>query len=126
MPHEYSIDAARRLVRVRMWGELTRAEIMATGAELSNDPLLRPEFSELIDLRGVTSAIAISAEDVRAIASAALSPVARRAFAASDLAMFGLARMFATLRDLTETREQVGVFRTLEEAEAWLGLEPPT
>jgi hypothetical protein len=51
--------------------------------------------------------------------------VTRRVFVASGLVMFGPARMFATLRDLTESREQVGVFRTREEAEAWLDLGPP-
>jgi hypothetical protein len=36
--------------------------------------------------------------------------------------MFGLARMFATLRELKQVPEDINVFRTIEEAETWLGL----
>ena len=121
MPHEYGIDTARRLVSTRMWGALDRAEVLKTALELSEDPKLLPGFSELIDLREA-SATAISAEDVRAIASAQLDPVARRAFVVPDELMFGLARMFATLRELKQVPEDINVFRTIEEAETWLGL----
>jgi hypothetical protein len=54
-----------------MWGALDRAEVLKTALELSEDPQLLPGFSELIDLREA-SATAISAEDVRAMASAQL------------------------------------------------------
>jgi hypothetical protein len=79
MPHEYAIDTAKRLVKARMWGDLNRAEVLKAALELSADPRLLPGFSELIDLREA-SATSISAEDVRAIASAPLDPAARRAF----------------------------------------------
>jgi hypothetical protein len=121
MPHEYAIDTAKRLVKARMWGDLNRAEVLKAALELSADPRLLPGFSELIDLREA-SATSISAEDVRAIASAPLDPAARRAFVVPDDLMFGLARMFATLRELEQVPEDINVFRKIEEAETWLNL----
>jgi SpoIIAA-like len=124
MPHEYSVDGNHRLVRVRMWGALTRAEIMETVAELSRDSRLERDFSELIDLRELTSVDSITTADVRAIAYASLDSVSRRAFVASNLLIFGLARMFASLRGLRPDSEEVSVFDSLEAAEAWLGVTP--
>ena len=121
MPHEYSIDSAQRLVRVRMWGALTRTEILATVAELVGDPRLSPDFSELIDVTDATAA-EIHTDDIRAIAGALLDRVARRAFVAPDPAVFGLARMFGAFRDMKDATEHVAVFRSIREAEEWLGL----
>ena len=121
MPHEYSVDPAHRLVRVRMWGALTRTEILATVAELVDDPRLSPDFSEVIDVTEATAA-EIQTDDVRLIASALLDRVARRAFVAPDPTVFGLARMFGSFRDMKGTAEHVGVFRSTREAEEWLGL----
>ena len=121
MPHEYSVDTAHRLVRVRMWGALTRTEILATVAELVDDPRLSPEFSEVIDVTGATAA-EIDTEDVRVIAGALLDSVARRAFVAPEPVTFGLARMFGSFRELKGSAEHVGVFHSVREAEEWLGL----
>ena len=122
VPHEYSIDVARRLVYIRMWGEVTQAEVMATRSEVANDARLRPEFSELIDLTGLTSVNTITTNDVRAIASAEIDSVARRAFVTPDPAAFGFVRMFASLREVKNARDDVAVFRKIEEARQWLGL----
>ena len=106
-----------------MWGEVTRAEVMATRLEVANDARLRSEFSELIDLTGLTSVDAITAEDVRVMASAELDSVARRAFVTPNPAAYGLARMFGSLREVKHARDEVAVFRTIEEAKEWLGLD---
>jgi hypothetical protein len=120
--HEYTVDADRRFVRVRLWGALTPGDIHTAAEELRGDARVGQDFSELIDLRELTSVKAIGSEDVRALATAALDPSSKRAFVTDDSATFGLARMFATLRTLKDSREQVGVFRTIEEAQDWLGL----
>ena len=106
-----------------MWGEITRAEIMATRSEVANDARLQPEFSELIDLTGLTSVNSITTEDIRAIASAEIESVARRAFVTPDLATFGLARMFGSFREVQNAPDEVAVFRTIEDARQWLGLQ---
>jgi hypothetical protein len=105
-----------------MWGALTPGEIRGTAAELLDDERLSKDFSQLIDLRELTSVAAIGAQDIRAIAASALDVSSRRAFVAPDSATFGLARMFAAIRNSRESTEQVGVFRTMTEAERWLGL----
>ncbi len=120
----FTIDPERRLVSVRMWANLTRTEILAVAARISADPLLGKGFSELIDLREVTSSADISPDDVRALASVSLDPVARRAFLVSENSTFGLARMFEAYRGLEQAKEDVGVFRTIESAEAWLAETP--
>jgi hypothetical protein len=120
--HEYSIDAAQRLVYIRMWGKITRAEVMVTRSEVANDARLRPEFSELIDLTGTTSVSAITADDVRDLASVELDSVARRAFVAPDPVAFGLARMYGSLREMKNAPDEVAVFHKIEDARDWLGL----
>jgi len=105
-----------------MWGEITRTEVMATRSEVANDARLRPEFSELIDLTGLTSVDAITTDDVRAIASAEIDSVARRAFVTPDPVAFGLARMFGSLREVKKAHDDVAVFHTIAEARDWLGL----
>ena len=122
MPHEHIVDSERHVAYIRVWGVLTPGEMQTMVDELAADPGISGEVAKLIDLRKLTSVAAISSKDVRAIASAALSPASRRALVTADPAAFGLARMFAAFRTLRDSREQVGVFRTLKEAEEWLGL----
>jgi hypothetical protein len=43
------------------------------------------------------------------------------AIVTTDDLTFGMARMFAALRNMKDTTEQIGVFRTMREAEDWLG-----
>jgi hypothetical protein len=119
MSYEYSVDSDRRLVRIRMRGTLTRAEILRLVQELIEDPRVSPGISQLIDLTEASSA-AIAADDVRHIASANLDPVSRRAFVTPDTLTFGLARMFESLREIKHAPEQIAVFTALQEAEAWL------
>ena len=122
MPFTYSVDLEQRLVLVRMSGALTRDEMFACTNSLRNDPRVTSEFSELVDLRGLTSVEAVRAEDVRAMASGSLSPAARRAIVAPDNAAFGLSRMFESLRGAKGAPDQTVVFRTMQEADVWLGL----
>jgi hypothetical protein len=119
MSYEYAVDTERRLVRIRMWGTLTKAEILGVVQQLIEDPQVWPGISQLIDLREASST-AITADDVRQIASVSLDPVSRRAFVTPDTLTFGLARMFESLREIKHAPEQIAVFTTLQEAEAWL------
>jgi hypothetical protein len=54
MPCDYEIDTDLRLVRTRMWGVLTYAELTANRSQMSLDPAFRSDFSQLADLREVT------------------------------------------------------------------------
>lgn len=120
MGHEHVIDPTSRLIRVRMWGVITRSEILETVQQVIADPRFTPDLTELIDLREVTSTESLTANDVRQIATSTLEPVSRRAFVTPDPSTYGLARMFGAHRELHGAHEKIGVFTKLEEAEAWL------
>jgi hypothetical protein len=106
-----------------MWGVVTRSEIMTVRYAVANDPLFKTALSQLIDVQEASTS-AITTQDVQALAFSNVDPVARRAFVARNPDAFGLARMFHALHSLKHSHEQVNVFRTMAEAEAWLGLTP--
>ena len=107
---------------MRIWGALTPGEMHDIVTEVRTDPRTTAELRHLVDLRQLTSVSAIAAKDVRAVAADALAPSPQRAIVAPDSATFGLARMFAAIRNLKESQELIGVFRSMKEAEDWLGL----
>jgi hypothetical protein len=122
MPCDCEIDLARGLVKVRAWGVLTPADVMATRSKFTTHPAFRSDWSQLYDLREVTN-IAATGSAIQEVADASVfGPGSRRAFVAPRDESFGLSRMFATYREIAGGREQIEVFRSIEEAEKWLGL----
>ena len=121
MPYEISPNAEQHVVVIRMWGEVTPQEIRALVSELAGNHEVQG-FRQLADLRELKSVTSISASDIRAVAAGAMSESPQRAIVAPDSATFGLARMFAALRNLKDSHDQIGVFRTMREAQEWLGL----
>lgn len=120
MPTDYTLDPARTLVRSRAWGVLTDEESRQHYLTLKDDPAFRSDFRQLCDLRGVTS-LEASSETLRALARESIfAPGTRRAFVAEEDEHFGLARMLQVFCDIEGS--EVGVFRSLQDAEAWLGL----
>jgi hypothetical protein len=128
MPMTYRIDPERRLVIARGSGTVKDAEVF----EYQNEVWSRPDvagFNELIDMSDVTHILVPSAERIHDLAelSARMShgaPQSKLAIVApSDLA-FGLGRMFDMCRDsVAPGLKPVGVFRTMPEAVAWLGIK---
>jgi hypothetical protein len=75
------------------------------------------------------AAISVSADDVLRVASrgareARKSPMGPVAFISTNPGPFGMARMFQSF-SAAEGRPTVGVFRSLEEARAWVRSLPP-
>lgn len=124
MAYAYTVDSLQRVVRVQISGEFTRDDLVALSRDLTHDPRVSVEFAQLIDLSAVATAPDVPTQDIRRRATAALTPVSRRAFVAPQPAVFGTCRMFASFRQMADHAEPVGVFRTMPEAEAWLGLRP--
>jgi hypothetical protein len=120
MPYEVTPDIEKRVVVIRMWGDVKPDEVRTLVAQLAADQAIAG-FAQLADLRDLTSVAAIGAGDIRAVAAGVLAASPRRAIVAPDTATFGMARMFAALRNMKDTTEQIGVFRTMREAEDWLG-----
>jgi len=121
MAYEYSIDRERHVVYARMSGSLTIHEVRQLVDELVNDPAVLDGFGELIDLRGAITD-SITGDDVRHLATATLDASTRRAFVTTDVLTYGLARMFEIYRQLNRKKDEVAVFRSVTDAEKWLGV----
>jgi hypothetical protein len=123
MPCDYEIDLERRLVRCRGWGAVTHADITETRLKFTHDPAFSRDFCQLYDLREVTD-VDTAPGEIRDLASyAPFSRDVRRAIVAPQDAVYGAARMFALRREAGGGQEQIRIFRSLTEANAWLGLE---
>ena len=123
MPVRYVIDQERRLVTTIGYEHVTLADVKAHEEQLASDPAFNAEFNQLIDATAVTS-WDVSVEDTKLIARQTFfSPTSRRAFVATNPAIFGMGRLMAAHHEMaTRNEEQVCVFYELEQALRWLGL----
>jgi hypothetical protein len=123
MPSSYEIDVARRLVRARLWGVVTFADLKENRLRMLEDPAFRPDLSQLTDVSDATK-IAMTADEIQEFARILpFAPEARRAIVVPNDATFGLARMFETYREAVVGNDPLRLFRNLKDAEEWLGLE---
>jgi len=127
MPIEFTIDHARRLVTATARGTLTGQDVFG----YQRDAWSRADvqgYNELLDMRAVELIDLPSVDNMRALAELSASMDAPRtsskfAIVATSDEAFGLARMYETYRHLEDAgTKQVGVFRTLNEAYAYLGV----
>lgn len=124
MPATYKIDKEKRLVLTTIWGVFSFSDAVAHKDKLLRDPDFERTYSQITDLTQVTE-WAASNEEVRAFAKFnVFSPESRRAIIAPGDLKFGMARMFATLREL-QGEKGIAVFRTLEEALDWVLAKSP-
>jgi hypothetical protein len=120
MPCHCEVDPARRLVVGRAWGIVTYDEIIAARNEFMNDPNFRPEFNQIYDGHEVTR-LALTAFEVTKLAKDhSFGPSSRRAFIAPARETYRTMRLMQTYHELNGGREQIKLFRTRPEAEAWL------
>jgi hypothetical protein len=103
---------------------LTDEEIAENAKTLRADPRFDPGFRQIVDFRELTE-IHVSGAGVRDVAH--VNPFrrdARRAFIVTSEEAFGLTRMFGLYTDSSE--DEFAIFRTLEPALEWIGLDPRT
>jgi len=118
MPASFTIDASRRLVTSRLWGDVTDAELRQQHAALRAAPEFDPSYAQLIDARGLDVG-RISGETLSSLASTSnFAPDTRRAVVADEDSAFGVARMFSAWS--AARGHEVRVFRDLASADAWL------
>ena len=120
MPLTYRVNADERLIVTTATGTLTDRDIMDHKQALVDDPHVEPGMAELTDVRGVTE-LAVTPDGIRMFTSfdrVHASDAGRLAIVASEDFMFGMARMY----QMRGTDDSVGVFRSVEDARAWLGL----
>ena len=122
MPYSYDIDTELGLVRVRRWGFLTEAEIMASYAEIADDPRFVRGFDQLTDMRDAEGCD-LTSESLQDLGRLAVfERGSKRAFIASRDLHFGLLRIFQAYSDLAD--QQVHVCRDQDEAADWLAGAP--
>jgi len=128
MPIVYRIDHDARLVVAAGYGVFTPAAVFDYQREVWSRPDVKG-YDELIDMSRVTR-IEVS-EPHRMKELAALSASTDDAAGSSRFAIvapadiaYGLGRMFQTYRELNpKSTKSVGVFRTMEEALAYLEID---
>ena len=128
MPITYDIDHNRKLVHASVNGTLSKDEVFAFQREVWSDPAVRG-YNQLVDASAMTNVdIPFPSADVmRELSGLAASmddPGVKTRFAivATSALAYGLARMYATYRGLDpRSTRTINVFRSVEEAMAWLG-----
>ncbi len=125
MPITYEVDHKAERVRVVGAGEVRIEDMVAVLSELADTRCLA--YNQCFDARRVT--LVLSAEEIRGLVSltARLREEhghARTAFIAESDVSFGLARMYATLA--ADSDRGFMVYRTMDEAMAWLGWQSAT
>lgn len=131
MPITYRIDHDRRLVHAVVTGTLTRDDAFGYQREVWSRPDVRG-YQQLVDASDVRQIdVPFPSADVMqelvALAAAMDDPAVKSRFAivATSAFAYGLARMYATYRALDpRSSKEVAVFRTVDEALAWLGVPP--
>jgi len=120
VPTSYRIDSQRRTIFSTAKGVLQDDDLRSHQSEVLADVEFDRGFDQLWDFREVER-VEVSTAMLGALASARSyeAGVKRAMVAPSDLG-FGMARMFQMLHD--HAPEEIQVFRSMEEAEAWLGL----
>lgn len=118
MPTFYELDRDKGIVRSWATGDLTEEESRSHYTKLAADPQFDSSFHQICDLTEVTDLEASSKFLQELAMKSVFSEGSRRAFVAPADLHFGLARMLQVFCDIEGS--EVGVFRTVAEAEAWL------
>jgi hypothetical protein len=120
MPCECELDLVKRWVRCRAWGIVTYDEGIAARRKFTSDPNFSPDFNQIYDAREVTR-LAITAAEIGVLArDDVFGPGSRRAMVAPRTDTYSFGRTFQLYRQINAGKEQIKLFRTIEEAEAWL------
>ena len=121
MKVDYRIDTERRMVYSVAGHTVQLEHALDHQSRLQDDPDFRPDFDQLCDLSEIVD-FEICGAGIRELATADFfTSESKRAFVATRDVVYGSLRMFQMLRG--SAPEQIGVFREMEEARFWLGLD---
>ena len=118
MGMSYTIDRGRRLVKSRMWGAVSTADIIDLFSRIVVDPRFEPDFLALADLREVTVLTGDSLSFGSIASSQVYLPGTRRAWVATKDDVAEMLRLVATYS--RRFGQRVEVFTDLDEAERWV------
>ena len=128
MPITYHVDHGLKVVFAAGSGTLTDADVFGYQREVWSRPDVRG-YDELVDMTAVETIEQPSSARMRELAALAAAMDAREtrsrfAIVAPTSIAFGLGRMFEVFRELDpRSTKEVSVFRTREEATAFLGID---
>jgi hypothetical protein len=127
MPIHYELDHERRVVLAEGSGTLSDSDVFGYQHEVWSRPELHG-YNELMDLSHVERIEPPSPQRIRDLAELAARMdselPSRFAIVAPATLAFGLGKMFQAERDAQErSTKDVGVFRTRNEALAFLGID---
>jgi hypothetical protein len=123
MPFSYVVHNDLRLVVSTGYKRLSWSEIKRCQDLTQSDPDFNAQFDQIVDLRSVTG-FAITAEQARMLAGRRIfSFTSKRAFVASNSAIFGMLQMWEAFAELSDNHSQIRVFHELSSALKWLRSE---
>src|SRR5579862_893441 len=123
MPARFEIDVENGVVFSYATDPLSYTDLLRHQDRLIADHRFSPDFDHVADFRDLEPGTDITTDDVRDLARQKIySSKSRRAFVAPNETLFGLARMFASLREIAG-EPNVRVVKTLEDAAAWTTVE---
>lgn len=116
-----SIDASQKIVLVSLTGEIRDSDLIEIPAATKAHPEFDPSFSEIVDFSAVTGG-KVSTFAVQTLAQRAsiYNRTSKHVVIAPQTHGFGLTRMYQVYAQ--ETRPNMDVVHTLEEARQCLGL----
>jgi hypothetical protein len=126
MPVRYSCHSGSHFLHTVFSGVVTDEDLKQQADAVASDPEIQPPIRELVDLAGVTED-KISPESLRYIAAVDARNPGRfkgqktAVVAPTDL-LFGRACIFLSFSDSAKTPAVVRVFRSENEARAWLSV----
>ena len=116
-----TIDATQKIVLVRFTGEVKDADLIGLPIAPTADPLFDPSFSEIVDFSAATGgSVSTCAVHTLAQRTSSYNRNSKHVVVAPQPHAFGLTRMYQAYA--RETRPNLEVVRTVDEAYASLGL----
>lgn len=127
MSVEYTYDEEKNVLYTRLFGVVTDNDLRDQGEAVAADPRIKPGVRELVDLSGIEEIQGSSSSLERNIQidtanSEKLAGMRSAIVAGTDL-LYGFARMYQTIAELRDSPLTVEVFRNIEDARKWLGLD---
>ncbi len=126
MSVDYTYDDKRNVLYTRFFGVVIDEDLTVQAKKLAADPRIKPGLREIADLSDIEKVQASSSSlganiDIDRAHSEKLSGMRTAVVAPTDF-LFGFARMYELLAELQGSPSKVSVFRTVDEARRWLGL----
>jgi hypothetical protein len=123
VPISYEIDATTGVLNSVFTGKVGPRELLDWYDELQRHPDFRPDLTQIAEFR-MSEADWTPDEMKEVVTREPFGPGARRAFVGPVDLIYGLARMYSTFAETMGQGGQIEVFRTVEEARAWIDALP--